>query len=127
MANLVYSYQFTIPAGTAIATPATNAMTVDPNLIAKVTVRTPPGPHGNVGWRLDYGGGRTFPFAAGSWMVTDDAEVDFEPPSNLSSGAWSLVAYNTGVYDHTLYVALAVVIPEVARPATPNQTPLVIP
>jgi hypothetical protein len=41
-----------------------------------------------------------------TWIVADDATVTIEPPADMTSGAWSLRAYNTGTYSHTLYVEL---------------------
>jgi hypothetical protein len=108
MSELVYSWQFTVPAGTQPGTPASFAMQVSPQLVQAINVRVPPGPHGCVGFQVDYGGGQAFPYGLGSWMVADDSNIITTPPADLTSGAWKLIAYNTGTYDHTLYVTMSV-------------------
>jgi hypothetical protein len=104
MAGRLYTFQCTVPASTAITSPATFSLAIPSGSSVSVTVRIPPGPRGEVGWQLYYGGSLAFPYQTGTWLVADDAVVTIEPPADMTSGAWRLSAYNTGTYPHTLYI-----------------------
>lgn len=119
MSDLLYTWQFTIPAGTLAASPASLSLLVPPTVVERFDVRVPPGPRGQVGWQLWFGGGQMFPFTSGTWIVADDTVVPFRPPTSYTSGAWSLVGYNTGVFNHTLYIE--------GRLLAYGTTPLVVP
>ena len=104
MPGRLYTFQCTIPAGTPVSSPATFSLAIPSGSSVSVAVRIPPGPRGEVGWQLYYGGSLAFPYQAGTWLVADDADVTINPPDDMTSGAWRLRAYNTGVYPHTLYI-----------------------
>lgn len=66
--------------------------------------RVPAGPRGNLGWQLAMGGVSVIPQNSGAWIVADD-EYDTIQVSGLpDSGAWQVIGYNTGTYDHTVYL-----------------------
>ncbi len=104
MIDALYTWQVVVPAGTLAAAPLTQSLLLPPSLLAELRVRIPPGPRGHVGWQVWYGGGQAFPRTAGTWLIADDVTVAIGPSASMSSGAWSLRAYNVGQYQHTLYV-----------------------
>ena len=126
MSDLLYSWQFTITAGTTTSSPASLSMLIPATTVERFTVRVPPGPRGTVGWQLWYGGGLMFPFAAGTWIVADDTEVEFVPSTSYNGGAWSMHGYNSGVYDHTLYIEARVAALSATLQTVPESAPVAI-
>ena len=104
MATSVIALLATVPAGTAKASPVTIALTLGTNLVDNIHWRVPPGPRGNLGWFLAMGGVRVLPTNAGSFLIADDESDDWAISDLPDSGAWQLVGYNTGAYDHTVYL-----------------------
>lgn len=114
MAAEVRNFAVTIPAGTLVSAPATIALTMPPRIVLGVNVRVPPGPRGEVGWALAAAGVAVLPWNAGAWIVTDDESIDWPLSQQIDSGAWQLIAYNTGVFPHTLYVTFMLDLPQSA-------------
>lgn len=104
MAISVTALTATIPASTAKATPFTVALTIGSNVVNKIRWRVPPGPRGNLGWYLSMGGVQVLPDDKGAFVVADDEYDDWEIEGLPDSGAWQLTGYNTGTYDHTVYL-----------------------
>jgi hypothetical protein len=100
----VRSFAVLIPAGTAIATPQVTALALPPVRVDHVRVRIPPGPMGSVGWALGLAGVPLIPVNVGGWIVADNEVLDWDLDDAPTSGAWQLIAYNTGNNPHTLYV-----------------------
>lgn len=111
MADEVRSFAVTVPAGTAKASPQTTSLTMPARLVRSVRVRIPPGPAGTVGWALGAAGVRVLPWGAAQWIVGDNESIEWPLSRQITSGAWQLQAYNTGVYDHTLYVTFQLDLP----------------
>ena len=104
MAQEVRNFAVTIPAGTALAAPQVTDLAMPARIPRSVRVRVPPGPAGEVGWALGSAGERVLPWGPGEWIVANDEAIDWPLEGQITSGAWQLQAYNTGAYDHTLYV-----------------------
>jgi len=104
MATSVIALTGTITAGTPSASPMTVSLAVGTNLIDKIRWRVPPGPRGNLGWNLSMGGVQVLPSDKGAYVVADDEADDWEIFNLPDSGAWQLTGYNTGSYDHTVYL-----------------------
>lgn len=111
MAQDVYSFRVTVPAGTPVATPQTTNLGMPPRTVTEVRVRVPPGPRGEVGFALGSAQQPVIPYDAGQWFVTDDEDVRLPLDVPISSGAWQLFAYNTGQYPHTLFVTFLCNLP----------------
>lgn len=111
MVRETYTYQVTIPAGTQSTAPQTTAVTFPTRLVRWVEMIIPPGPAGNVGFRVASNGTQQIPVNAGSWIIRDNytGRFDFETP--VESGAWQVVAYNTGVFPHTIEITFGVDLP----------------
>lgn len=121
----VREFQVTIPAGTLQADPLVTDLTMPARLVRSVRVRVPPGPAGTVGWALGSAGERVLPWN-GEYVVADNEAIEWPLDGQISSGAWQLIAYNTGTFDHTLYVTFLVDPPQGAGNAQPAGVPLVI-
>lgn len=104
MATSVISLSATVPAGTTAAAPVTVSLPVGANQIDMIRWRVPPGPRGHLGWFLAMGGVQVLPSVAGEYLIADDEEASWSITGLPDSGAWQLIGYNTGTYDHTVYL-----------------------
>ena len=104
MTTEVRTYQVTIPAGTLQASPVTISLPMPARIVTGLRWRVPPGPRGLVGWALSVAGSHVFPWGDTSWIVADDETDDIALTNVPSTGKWSLVGYNTGLLDHTVYL-----------------------
>jgi hypothetical protein len=102
-AELVYEFQPLTPAGTAQNAPNTVAMTIPSLEVQFIEWKVPPGPQGNLGWQLWYSGALVIP-QNGTWVVTDNESGKWEIDELPTTGAWQFKGYNTGTYDHTVYL-----------------------
>lgn len=122
MAQEVRSFAPLIPAGTLATAPLVTSLAMPPRIVRRLRVRVPPGPAGSVGFALTSGGARVVPAGQGTWIVADDEIFDWELVETIESGAWQLTAYNTGRWDHTLYLTF-----ELDPPGRALQSPLFSP
>lgn len=104
MATEVRSFAATLPAGTLDSAPATIELAMPARIVSGVRVRIPPGPSGAVGWALGSAGVRVLPWGDQQWIVGDDEVIEAPLTGQITSGAWQLIGYNTGLFDHTIYV-----------------------
>lgn len=108
MASRVELFEVAVPAGTAVAAAILTATRFDEGDVETVEVVVPPGPSGQVGFAILHGGGRVFPRESNRWIITDDEKITWHTSNLPDAGDWAVEAYNTGVYDHTLYVRFLV-------------------
>lgn len=111
MASEIHAFDVTVPAGTAKASPQQTDMLMPTRVVQAVDVRIPPGARGTVGWALGSKGVAVLPREAGTYIVDDDTTISWPLEDQFTSGAWQLIAYNTGRYPHTLYVVFKTVLP----------------
>lgn len=108
MSDHLYWFTITVPALTAIASPATTAMVFNAADVDEIKVVVPPGPAGSVGFQVWNGGGPFIPQSAGQYIVADDYTFELPQEKAPNNGNWSFVAYNTDFIPHTLQVGFAV-------------------
>jgi hypothetical protein len=111
MARQIYSFAVTVPAGTAKLTPVTVPITTPVRTVTEIEVVIPPGPAGQMGFMVAMSGVPVIPYNSGEWIIGDDDKINWPLDDFPDSGDWSVVAYNTGVYDHTVYFRLLTEIP----------------
>ncbi len=104
MAVEIHTLAVTIPSGTTKAGALAFSLPLPPRLVDQVEVQVPPGPRGEVGWALASGGIQMYPIDTGQFVVTDNETVKWPLEQAITSGAWQLLGYNTGQFNHTLYV-----------------------
>ena len=104
MATSIFSFQAKIPAGTPVASPVTVALTMPSTEVVEVDIIVPPGPRGVMGFALGAAGQQVYPYKPGSWIITDNDKLVWQLEDAIDSGAWELIGYNTGAYDHTVYI-----------------------
>lgn len=111
MAREVRSFQVTIPAGTAKAANFSAAMSMPDREVVELEVRVPPGPRGEMGFAIGAAGVPILPYQAGAFIITDDERINWPLEEQITSGAWQLFGYNTGDFDHTVYVRFLLNVP----------------
>ena len=104
MAERVEIFAPTIAAGTAIATPATFALTMNECVVRRLEVVVPPGPSGLVGIRFAHSSQVMIPFRGNAWIVTDNERLEWDLSGYPTGDKWTMLGYNTGIYSHQLQV-----------------------
>ena len=118
MAREIREYTVTITAGTTQAAPSLTPLTMPARIVRRVRARIPPGPNGFMGWALASGGVPVIPWNAGAWIVGNDEVLEWDLEGQISSGAWQLRGYNTGRYDHSVYLVFELDPPQLVGTAT---------
>lgn len=108
MAREVQLFSVTIPAGTLPGAPQTTPMRMPARVVEEIEVLIPPGPRGEVGFRIGSSGVQLLPIQLGAWIVTDDEVIHWPLENQHDSGSWELVGYNTGIFAHTITVRFLV-------------------
>lgn len=117
MAREVYSFPVTIAPGTTAAAPLRQQMLMPPREVQEVEVLVPPGPRGEVGFRVGSSGTQILPTQAGQWVITDSEVLHWPLEGLHDSGSWEFTGYNTGLHPHTLTVRFLVNLPGGLGPA----------
>jgi hypothetical protein len=104
MSKLLAAFDNLIPAGTPKAAPITFPMLMPPAVVDMIEVHVPPGPNGNMGFAIGAAGQSIIPYNAGMFIVASDDFFQWQLTEGISSGSWQMFGYNTGQYDHTVYI-----------------------
>lgn len=114
MAGEIRQFKALIPAGTAQATPVRVDMSFPARQVQSVEIRVPPGPSGLVGFALQNSGVTVIPYGSDDFIVTSGDAINWPLEGYITSGSWQLLGYNTGIFDHSIYVRflLAIVRPD---------------
>jgi hypothetical protein len=105
----VYEITFTVPAGTAIATPVGTPWVTEDNTIVDIELEVPPGHNGLTGIRVMKGDTQLIPWGQDTWIIANDYNRVFPVGAYLPTGDVTLEGYNTGSYDHSFYLRMTVV------------------
>lgn len=104
MAQEIRAFEVTIPAGTAKSAGWSQAISMPPRVVKRIDWRVPPGPRGNMGFAIGASGEAILPTNEGAWIVADDDRDNWPLENQIDSGGWEVFGYNTGTYDHTVYL-----------------------
>lgn len=111
MAAELRAFSVTIAPGVVPAAPSIVALTMPARIVSHVRIRIPPGPLGSVGFALGSSGVPVLPYNPGAWIIGDDEVIDLDVSGQISSGAWQLIGYNTGLNPHTIQVQFSLELP----------------
>ena len=118
MAREVQRFSVTIPAGTLKTAPVQINLAMPARIVEEVEIVVPPGPRGEVGFQLGTSGSQIIPITPGQFVVTDNEVIHWPLEGQIDSGAWQMIAYNTGAFNHTLAVRfLVTLVPAQLAPA----------
>jgi hypothetical protein len=104
VATEIRMFDITIPAGTPSTAPLVSAMRFPPRTVEELEILVPPGPRGEVGFRIGAAGTQLIPIQLGGWIVTDNEIVHWPLSEQHDSGSWEFTGYNTGLHAHTVTV-----------------------
>lgn len=103
-ASRIEVFDVTVPKGTPKAAPIETQTPFPHGELVGIEVKIPDGHNGLTGFRLLLAGGPAIPATAGAWVSGNDDELDWNTIGYPNSGAWSLQAYNTDLFDHVFHV-----------------------
>ena len=106
VATEVHAFQVTIPAGTSVGAPYVETLTLDYRTIVTVDLMVPSGPGGVMGFAVWHSGTQVLPIEPGVWFVWDGLDQSWDMTDLPDSQGWQVAGYNSGDYDHTVYVRL---------------------
>lgn len=104
MLTLVREFAVTIPAGTAKATPQVTPTTFDDMVIDRIEWYFPQGSAGVVGVQIGARSVQVLPTNTGTYFVRSGDSTGFDVTDLPTTGDWSVIGYNTGLFPHTVYV-----------------------
>jgi hypothetical protein len=107
----VQRFAVTIPAGTLQSAPQKTALAMPPRTVERIEITVPPGPRGVVGFQLAMSGAQVLPITPGAFVVTDDEHISWDLTDQNTSGAWQMIAYNTGTFPHTIEIRFLTSLP----------------
>lgn len=122
MAREIRRYTATIPAGTAITAPVTVSVAFPVRVVRSVDWSIPPGAQGVMGWQLAMGGVQVVPYGSDTWVIDNGTSGTFSLDGYPDSGAWQVIGYNTGAYQHSVFLVFHLDLPTRPAPA-PQQIP----
>ncbi len=108
MSYEVRIFTVTIPKGTTKAAIFKQQLTMPPRLVREIEITVPPGPRGEVGFQIGSSGFPVIPTQSDQYIITDNEVIRWKVENQIDSGAWEFFGYNTGSYNHTLYVRFLV-------------------
>lgn len=119
MAERIEIIDVTIPAGTAVATPATVNLNIPDGVVRRIEQRWPPGPAGLVGLKVRHSAQIIIPRSGGAFLVTEDEVVIWDVDGLPTGNKWSVVGYNTDINNHT--IQFRILLDEIP---TPQRSPV---
>ncbi len=120
MARQIRSFTVTIPANTPETALYSADISFPPMVVTEIDIRVPPGPRGKMGFAIGSAGQPVLPYEAGQFIVADDEKIAWPLAGLWDSGSWQLFGYNTGVYDHSVYVTFLLdLVNQTQNPVTP--------
>jgi hypothetical protein len=103
VAREIRTFQVTIPAGTAKASPVTVAINFPPRTVVQLDWQVPDGPAGLMGWALTVSGQPVIPRNSGAYIIANDVARSWPLEGYPDQGQWQVTGYNTDIYDHSVY------------------------
>lgn len=122
MAQQVRTFFITIPAGTPKASPQETDMDFGDFDVQSVQFVVPFGSQGVMGFVFALAHQPIIPFGTGEWLVSNNENTIWDLRGYPTSGAWSLIAYNTGKFPHTIQVRFLLNL--IPRQSSPSLTPI---
>lgn len=110
----VRAFVIEIPTTATVAAPYIASLAMPARIVREIRARFPSGSNGEVGIAFGSGGQRVVPWNSDGWLVGSNESMAWPLENQIESGAWQLIAYNTGQFPHTVYVQFLVDPPALA-------------
>lgn len=104
MSDFTKSFAVTIPANGNVNSPVMIATPLGDADVQQIYLTFAPGCAGLVGVAIYAGGSPAYPNDQGRYFVFDDFTLIQDVSNQITTGQWSIVGYNTDVFDHTVQV-----------------------
>ena len=104
MAERIETFDVSIPAGTAIASPLVTALPFNQGVVQQIEIIVPPGPSGLVGFRIRHSVQTVIPRSGSGWIIADNEVIKWPLENYPVGNKWDIQAYNTDVFVHVLYL-----------------------
>ena len=101
MSNRIYTTQFDVAAGTAIASPVSQAIVLDDVRLDAVRLIIPPGHAALTGMSIWWGGIQIAPFGTGTWFTGDNEIFDYPFDGEITARGLQLRGYNLDIFLHS--------------------------
>lgn len=111
-ATEVREFTVTCPPGTPVAAPQVTDIAMPARVVDSIRIRIPPGPNGFMGFAIGAAGVTFIPVGSAQFIVASDEVIDWVLPDQMTSGAWQVQMYNTGIFPHTIYLTFIVHLPD---------------
>lgn len=111
MADDIFVFDVTTNAGVTQASPTTTQLAMPTCIVRRIVVRVPPGPDGHLGLQLAAAGTQIIPVNSGKWIVAANEVLAWDVANVIESGAWEMISYNSGSYNHTVQARFEVDYP----------------
>lgn len=111
-------YEFTVqtPAGTTQANPLVTPTVFPSRIVERIRWRVPAGALGVMGWRISMRTVPVIPRNAGGWIVAHATSGEWDLRNQPDTGDWSVTTYNTGSFQHALYLTFMCKVIEPPQP-----------
>lgn len=106
MATRIEVFEVEVPAATLEAAPADTDLNFDSGRVERVEIMVPPGPSGFVGFAIVHSNQQIIPYQSGRFIIADNEVLKWELESYPEASPWTIRAYNTDIYPHTLHIRL---------------------
>jgi hypothetical protein len=124
MATRVEGPAVTIPAGTSQLAPLSAPLSIGESIVRRLDLIVPQGSSGLMGFYLAHSGTQMIPRRNGQYLILDDKFISFDMSGYPTGDKWTLVGYNTDVYDHTVSTIWHVDEIDVTRAPLPSIIPI---
>lgn len=118
MADDRRAFQVIVPHGTGAFPPGQFPIAVPVGRIVSIDWRVPLGAQSQLGWALGMGGVAIIPPFGQRFIVAAGESGTFQGGGLPDSGAWQLLAFNFGQFDHSVFLVFHLEFPE--RQAAPR-------
>lgn len=124
MASEIRTFTPSIPAATLATAPVTVDLSFPSRVVEFIEITMPPGLNGLVGFRLASNGAQIIPAVNGTWFIGSGQIKRWDLTNQITTGAWQLLAYNTGRYAHMLLIDFGLNYLQAAVPASITPIPI---
>lgn len=106
--TMVRAFDVTIPAGTLKANPLVTLTQFEANVVERIDWLFPDGCQGTVGIQIGARATPVIPDQPGQFIVRSGDSAGYDLADMHTTGDWSVIGYNTGVFPHTIRVTYRV-------------------